>query len=637
MFPGASVTYYPQFRTYFCGYKVQNLFISQKMSIIVGANPIIIVRAHMKSFFKTALAVLVGVTFSVILLILLGASILGGITAGKSGSMPIKDNSVLVISLDGGIQERSDAATDALSTFTGKKDVCLDVLLQAIKEAKTNKNIKGIYLEGGSPATEPASLQELRLALQDFKESGKWIYSHADNYTGGGYYVCSVADEMTVNPIGTIDWHGLASEPIFFKEALEKIGVKVQVFKVGTYKSAVEPFINTEMSEANREQVTAFLGSIWSNMLSDVALSRQMSEEKLNAVADSFPAMQPTAKAVEWGLVDELAYTDQAKDKLKKRLKLAPNDKVNTVTPNQVVDNIIVKDKKEKAVAVYYAWGDIVNEPAENLMMGGGHSIVGSVVANDLRKLREDPDVKAVVLRVNSGGGSVFASEEIWREMELLKKDKKVVVSMGGMAASGGYYISCPANKIYAQPITLTGSIGVFGMIPDASDLMTNKIGLHFDVVKTNEMSDMGAMGRPFNEQESRLIQANVENTYKQFIQRVSDGRGLPADSVRQIAEGRVWTGEQALRLGLVDELGSLDDAIAEAAQLAKLGKYRVQRYPAPKSMFEQLFSGETTDNYINGKVRDIMGSTYEVMSLANSLAKQDRIQARIPFMLNIR
>ena len=357
----------------------------------------------------------------------------------------------------------------------------------------------------------------------------------------------------------------------------------------------------------------------------------------MNAVADSFPAMQPTAKAVEWGLVDELAYTDQAKDKLKKRLKLAPNDKVNTVTPKQVVDNIPVKDKKEKKVAVYYAWGDIVNEASESMLMGGGHSIVGSVVANDLRKLREDPEVKAVVLRVNSGGGSVFASEEIWREMELLKKEKKVVVSMGGMAASGGYYISCSADKIYAQPTTLTGSIGVFGMIPDASDLVTNKLGVKFDVVKTNKMSDMGSMSRPFNEEESRLIQANVENTYNQFIQRVSDGRGLAADSVRLIAEGRVWTGEQALKLGLVDELGSLDDAVAEAAQLAKLNKYSVNRYPEPKSMFEQLLSGETADSYLNGKFREAMGGAYEVMSLANSLGKQDRIQARIPFLLNLR
>lgn len=591
----------------------------------------------MKTFFKTALAVIVGVTFSVILLFFLGVSLVAGIAAGSSGSQPIKDNSVLVISLDGSIQERSDATNDVLNALTDKQDASLDVLLQSIKEAKTNKNIKGIYLTGGNPSAEPASLQELRLALQDFKESGKWIYSHADNYTGGGYYVCSVADELTVNPIGTVDWHGLASEPIFFKEALNKIGVKVQVFKVGTYKSAVEPFVGTEMSEANREQVTAFLGSIWGTMLTDVAMSREISEEKLNALADSFPAMHPTEKMQEWGLVDELAYTDQAKDKLKKRMKLAPNDKLNTVTPKQVVDNITAKGKGEKKVAVYYAWGDIVNEPAESVLMGGGHSIVGSVVANDLRKLREDSDVKAVVLRVNSGGGSVFASEEIWREMELLKKEKSVVVSMGGMAASGGYYISCPANKIYAQPTTLTGSIGVFGMIPDASDLMTNKIGLHFDVVKTNKMSDMGAMGRPFNEQESRLIQANVEKTYNQFIQRVSDGRSLPADSVRRIAEGRVWTGEQALRLGLVDELGSLDDAIAEAAQLAKLGKYSVKRYPEPKSMFEQLLSGETTDNYLNGKVREAMGGAYEVMNLANSLGKQDRIQARIPFMPNIR
>lgn len=591
----------------------------------------------MKKFFKTVLAVFVGTLFSSIVIFFLSISIIVGLVAGSGKTKPIKENSVLVIPLDGSIEERSDIAGNPLGLLSDNRDVSLDVLVQSIKEAKANKNIKGIYLQGGSPGTDIASLQELRLALQDFKKSGKWIYSHADNYSGGGYYVCSVADELTLNPIGTVDWHGLASEPIFFKEALDKIGVKVQVFRVGTYKSAVEPFVGTGMSEANREQVTAFLGSIWETMLSDVSKSRKMSADSLNALADSFPALQPTEKVVEWGLVDEVAYTDQAKAKLRKRLGLAPNDELNIATPQQVVDNIKAKKKDGNKVAVYYAWGDIVNAPMENLLMGGGHSIVGSVVANDLRKLREDKDVKAVVLRVNSGGGSVFASEEIWREVELLKKEKKVVVSMGGMAASGGYYISCPANKIYAQPTTLTGSIGVFGMIPDASELVTDKIGLKFDVVKTNKMSDFGTMSRPFNEEEGRMVQANVENTYNQFIRRVSDGRGLPADSVRRIAEGRVWTGEQAHRLGLVDELGSLDDAIAEAARLAKLGDYNVARYPEPKSITDHLFGEDAADSYLDNKVRELMGDTYEVMRLANSLRQQDHIQARIPFLPNIR
>ncbi len=593
----------------------------------------------MKKYLKIALAVCSGAILAFLAICFLGFAIIMGIVWGKSKPKPIKDNSVLVITLDGVINERgSGYSFDLTSMFSKEEDVGLDVMVQAIKDAKTNNKIKGIYLEGGSPQTETASLQELRQALQDFKKSGKWIYSHADNYTGGGYYVCSVADKMTLTPIGIVDWHGLASEPMFFKEALEKIGVRVQVFKVGTYKSAVEPFTNTEMSDANREQVTAYLDNIWQTLLNETAQARKIEESKLNALADSFPALRPTEQLLQWGLVDELAYTDQAKNNLRKLLKLAPNDELNIATPQQVVDNLNLKSEKgDKQIAIYYAWGDIVNTPAENLIMGGGHSIVGSEVANDLRKLREDTNVKAVVLRINSGGGSVFASEEIWREMELLKKEKKVVVSMGGMAASGGYYVSCGANKIYAQPTTLTGSIGVFGMIPDVSDLMTNKLGLRFDVVKTNELSDFGSLSRPFNNEESRLMQANVEHTYNQFIQRVSDGRGLPADSVRAMAEGRVWTGEQAMHLGLVDEMGSLEDAIAGAAKLAKLNNYTVSRYPEPKEWTEQLFGGEAADSYLDNRLRTLLGDAYNVVSLANSLGQQDKLQARIPFMPNIR
>ncbi|MDD7303671.1 MAG: signal peptide peptidase SppA [Prevotellaceae bacterium] len=591
----------------------------------------------MKGFLKTVLAVIVGgiilglVTFSFSIAALIG------IAASAETRQPVEKGSVLRISLNGTLQEQYEE--DPLASLTGdvaNESMGLDQLLSAIYEAKKNDKIKGIYLEGGSLETTPAMAQELRQALKSFKDGKKFIYAHADQYSGLAYYVCSVADELTVNPIGGVDWHGLASTPMFFKDVMDKLGVKAQVFKVGTYKSAVEPYTSTQMSEANREQVTAFLGSIWNQMLTEVSQSRKVDAETLNAVADSFPMLHPTRKSQEWKLVDGLAYTDQAKAKLQKLLKLKKDEKIKFVSPKDLVAAITPSTEKNQ-VAVYYAWGDIVTEPAQNLLTGGaGHSIVGGTVANDLRKLREDENVKAVVLRVNSGGGSVFASEEIWREMVLLRKAKPVVVSMGGMAASGGYYISAPANKIYAEPTTLTGSIGVFGIIPDASKLLTEKIGLKFDLVKTNRHADFGSMGRAMNESEQALMQRNVEETYTQFIRRVVDGRKLPEAKVRQIAEGRVWTGEQAKQLGLVDQLGSLQDAVKDAAKLAKIKKYSTAGYPKALPWYMEMLNKQK-EGYMESKLRQVMGENYEAVSALSVLNSQDRIQARIPFLPNIR
>ncbi len=591
----------------------------------------------MKSFFKTVLAVVVGGLILSLVIFFFSIATLAGIAASSSNTQPIEKGSVLRITLKGELQEQYEENPLAtLSNGTTEEPLGLDQLLKAIAEAKKNDKIKGIFLDGGTLAATPAMLQELRQALVDFKESEKFIYAHADSYTSGSYYVCSVADEISVHPIGGVDWHGMASTPIFFKDVMDKLGVKAQVFKVGTYKSAVEPFTSTQMSEANREQVSSYLTSIWDTMLQDVSKARSIEPAQLNAIADSFPMLQPTQKSVNWKLVDKLAYTDQAKATLKEKLGLGEDGKIKFVSSKDLVASIMPNLTDKNKIAVYYAWGDIVTEQVQSLMGGTTHAIVGSTVANDLRKLREDDEVKAVVLRVNSGGGSVFASEEIWREMVLLKEKKPVVVSMGGMAASGGYYISAPASRIWAEPTTLTGSIGVFGIIPDASQLLTEKIGLKFDVVKTNAHADFGSMGRGMNADEQALMQRNVENTYAQFIQRVVDGRKLDEEHVRKIAEGRVWTGAQAKELGLVDSLGNLSNAVQDAAKLAKLESYATISYPEAQPWYMQMLS-ETKEDYLNSKLRQTLGANYDAVSTLSVLNAQDRLQARIPFLPNIR
>ncbi len=591
----------------------------------------------MKGFFKTVLAVVVGGIILSIVTFFFSIATIAGMAASSSATQPVEEGSVLRITLNGELQEQYEE--DPFAILSGgimEGPLGLDQLLTAIAEAKKNDKIKGIFLEGGTLAATPAMLQELRQALVDFKESKKFIYAHADSYTGGCYYVCSVADEISVHPIGGVDWHGLASMPIFFKDVMDKLGVKAQVFKVGTYKSAVEPYTGTQMSEANREQVSSYLTSIWNVMLQDVSEARGIEVAQLNTVADSFPALQPTQKSVEWKLVDKLAYTDQVKATLKEKLALGEDDKIKFVSPKDLVAGIMPDLTEKNKVAVYYAWGDIVTNQAQSLMGGSANAIVGSTVANDLRKLREDDEVKAVVLRVNSGGGSVFASEEIWREMVLLKEKKPVVVSMGGMAASGGYYISTPASRIWAEPTTLTGSIGVFGIIPDASQLLTEKIGLRFDVVKTNAHADFGNMGRSMNASEQALMQRNVEKTYADFIRRVVDGRNLDEEHVRKIAEGRVWTGAQAKELGLVDSLGNLNNAIQDAAQLAELENYATASYPEALPWYMQMLN-EGKDGYLDSKLHEVLGTNYDAINALSVLNAQDRLQARIPFLPNIR
>lgn len=590
----------------------------------------------MKSFIKYTMATVVGIFLTMTLFTIISIISLAGMMATEGMSAPIKEKSILRLDLSGTLAERSDS--NPFAALMGEENTALSLedALLALDKAAKNENIIGVYLEGGAMGANPGMAQELRQALVEFKESGKWVVAYGDSYGKTAYYLSSVADSVLLNPEGNVDFGGMASQIMFYKDVMEKIGVKMQVFKVGTYKSAVEPFICTEMSPANREQVTSYLFSIWTNMLKDVAESRNMEVGKLNSLADSLTMISEASVALNGGLVDKLCYMDGVKAILREKSGLEDDDDdLVFVSVADVAKSETLDEKVDEQVAVYYAYGEIVQSQGTGLGMSQEHQIVGEKMIKDLQDLREDDDVKAVVIRVNSPGGSAFASEQIWREVCLLKEKKPVVVSMGGMAASGGYYISCAANRIFAEPTTLTGSIGIFGMIPDVSELMTEKIGLKFDVVKTNEMSDIGTMARPFNEAESAQMQKMINRGYDLFTKRVADGRGMAQDSVKLIAEGRVWTGEQGLNIGLVDELGNLDDAVAHAAELAKVEKFRAVGYPAPDNPFEQLLN-QTKGGYLDSELRELLGEGYAVYSLVRNVKDADRIQARMPFEMNI-
>ena len=589
----------------------------------------------MKEFFKYVLATIVGIILTSIIFMVISIVSVAGMVASEGATSSVPKNSVLRIKLEGEIVDRAGEGSPMDFLSQGEQmSIGLDQALDALKKAAKNDKVKGIYLEAGSLAAYPADLQELRRALVEFKESGKWVVAYGDQYSRGAYYLCSVADELFLNPIGMIDWSGMSSQPMFYTGLMKKVGVKMQVFKVGTYKSAVEPFINTEMSEANREQVMSYLSSIWNGMLKDVAASRKLSAETLNSLADTTTVLCEANVLIENKLADKLAYLSDVKEALRQRLELDEDDDLKFTTLADVAAADDLSKKVDDEVAVYYAYGEINDSPGMGFSQE--HTITTKATITDLQKLRKDKDVKAVVIRVNSPGGSAFASEQIWHEVQLLRAEKPVVVSMGGVAASGGYYISCGANEIFAEPMTLTGSIGILGMMPDPSELLTQKLGLSFDVVKTNAMSDFGAMGRPFNAAESAKMQNYINHGYDLFTGRVAGGRGMAQDSVKVIAEGRVWTGEQAQKIGLVDKLGNLEDAIASAAKLAEVEDYTVGRYPAAEPWYIGLFNKSTND-YMEGKMRAALGEYYPAFALVRRIGKMDPVQARMPFDPNIK
>lgn len=590
----------------------------------------------MKSFLKQVLAVIVGICSVGAFATLMFFVMLGVMLATGDEKQSVSDNSILRIELTGTVVDRStpDSPLNQLLGRSNASSQGLDVLIEAIKTAKGDKRIKGIYIEGGTMSSDFATLQELRGALVDFKSSGKFIVSYADSYTQGAYYIASVGDRVLINPSGLLDWHGIAMQPMFWTGLMEKVGVKAQVFKVGTYKSAVEPFILKEMSPANREQVESMITDLWKETCTAVATSRKLSPDSLNAYADRYITLADGADYKRLKLVDDLTYVDQVRDELRKRM----NDKeVTFVSPEVVAAQAEDTGDDDNQVAVYYASGNIVDVAGSGALMGGGDEIIGSRVVEDLDKLANDKDVKAVVLRINSGGGSAYASEQMWRAVQLLKKKKPVVVSMGGMAASGGYYMSCGANYIVAEPTTLTGSIGIFGLIPDFSGLVKDKLGLRFDVVKTNKASDFGTLSRPFDAAESAALQAHVNRGYALFLKRVADGRTaagrkMTPEAVDHIAQGRVWTGNQALKNGLVDKIGTLNDAILKAEQLAQTKNPAVVRYPAPKSWMESFSKEKQEDDYFERKMKLVLGDYYEPLNFIQNVDRGNYLQARLFF-----
>lgn len=588
----------------------------------------------MKSFFKTMLACVAGIIIAGILFVFGLVSLIGAVASMGSEDKGIKENSVLMLDLDGTFGERADDNPLASLMSDGLKSYGLEDVIASIKEAKNNPDIKGIYLQAGMMEIQFASLEEIRGELASFKESGKFVVAYGDQYSQWLYYLASVADKVIVNPEGSISWHGLASQPIFFKDLLEKVGVEMQIFKVGTYKSAVEPFIATEMSDANREQVTEYIASIWNDVVNAVSQSRGIDAGRLNEYADRYMDFCQAEEYVECGLADTLLYKDGVLDYLKGLVGIGYDDKLEIATLEDVKEKIniddVIKDAGEGEIAVYYAVGDIDSSTSVD------EGINSKKVIKELRELREDSNVKAVVLRVNSPGGSAYGSEQIWREVDMLSAVKPVVVSMGDYAASGGYYISCAADCIVANSTTLTGSIGIFGMIPVAEKLLKEKIGLDFDVVKTNRLADLGSQSRPFNPEESAILQNYVNDGYDLFLKRCAEGRKMSVEDIDRIGQGRVWTGSKAKELGLVDEIGDLDKAIEIAARMAEVSKYNVESYPAESDFMTKLLEGNDKD-YMESALRETMGEYYDCIRFVRNIRNIAPIQARVPFDLNIR
>lgn len=588
----------------------------------------------MKDFFKNVFATFVGIFLFVLVTLLLGFVCIFGMVLSSESTTEIENNSVLVINLSGPLSERSDK--NVMTEFIGNvaSGVSLEDVLSGIEKAKTNKNIKGIYIEAGAFAPNSyASLQEIREALIDFKKSHKWIVAYGDSYTQSAYYLASVANDVYLNPQGMLDWHGLSSQRIYLKDMLAKFGVKMQVSKVGTYKSATEMFTEEKMSDADRQQTSTYLNGIWKYLLKGVSESRNIPIAKLNEYADSVITFANPTSYLKMKLIDKLLYTDQVRNEVKKRLGINSDDEIHQISLTDL--KAVEPAKGGSEVAVYYAYGDIVDSPVSNTSFNQ-HSIVGKDVCNDLKELMDDDDVKAVVIRVNSGGGSAFASEQMWHQIMELKKVKPVVVSMGGYAASGGYYMSVPANWIVAEPTTITGSIGIFGMFPDFSGLASEKLGIKFDEVKTNKNGTFGSTMRPLTPDEIRMLQVYIDRGYTTFKNRVAQGRNLTMAQVEAIAQGHVYTGEDALKIKLVDELGGLDKAVKKAAQLAKIENYHTVSYPSPVNWFDQIFGENVQDNYLNEQLYTSLGIFYQPFSILRTINQQSAIQARLPYIINI-
>lgn len=588
----------------------------------------------MKDFFKFTLATITGIILTSIVMFVISIIVVFSMLSSTETETVVKKNSIMMLDLNGSLVERT--SDNIFKELFDKEDSTygLDDILASIKKAKENDDIKGIYIQATSLNANFASLQEIRDALDDFKKSGKFIVAYSDNYTQGMYYLSSVANKVLLNPKGAIEWRGLASQPLFLKGLLEKLGIEMQVFRVGTYKAAVERFSATEMSPANREQVTAYITSIWNEIITDVAASRKISVDSLNNYANRMLMFYPAEQTVKSGMADTLIYKNDVRDYLKQLVKIDKDDDLAVLGLDEMINvkKNTPKDKSGNIIAVYYAFGEIDGGSSSTDEDG----IISNEVIKDLRELKEDKDVKAVVLRVNSPGGSAFGSEQIWEAVCQLKKEKPVIVSMGDYAASGGYYISCAADTIVAEPTTLTGSIGIFGLIPNAKGL-TDKLGLSFDVVKTHKFADFGNIMRGMNTDEQTLLQMYINQGYDLFVSRCAEGRKMSKNEIEKIAEGRVWTGEAAKKIGLVDILGGIDKALEIAVKKAKVEGYTVVGYPDRKNVLQELLNSKP-GNYIESRMlKSQLGDYYNGFSMLKNLEKADFMQARVPFELNIK
>ena len=592
-------------------------------------------KIDMKQFFKFMLASMAGFFVAGFLMILFLIAIISSMVGGlkDDGKIKVSEHSVLEIKLDGPIKERATKNPFDNIGFSGisvNRGLGLDDILKSIEEAKTDTKIDGLFLNLSNLQAGLATVEEIRDALLDFKTSKKFIYAYSESYSQGEYYLASLADKVYLYPEGDIDFRGFRAELMFFKGTLEKLELQPEVIRHGKFKSAIEPFILDKMSPENKEQTHAFINSMWNQFISDIAKSRKLSATDVQTVADNLGA-RSGQDALDSKFVDQLSYYDEVLDELKKKTGLNSDDKVKLVDLKKYAESLpAIKEYSAKKIAVIYANGDIVSGKGDEEQMGSDK------IASAIRKARTDTTIKAIVLRVNSPGGSALASDVIWRETILAKKAKPFVVSMGDYAASGGYYISCAADKIVAQPTTITGSIGVFGLLMNAQKMFNNKLGITFDSVRTGKYANIGSFSYPMTSEERAIIQESVEKIYDTFITHVSEGRNMTKASIDSIGQGRVWSGTDAKSLGLVDEIGGLDKAIAIASKLAKLDKYRTISLPEQKDFMKQLMEDFGEEARINAAKKEL-GPAYTYYKEVQSLVNQQGIQARLPFSMTIR
>lgn len=593
----------------------------------------------MKDFFKNVAATIVGLFAFGLIMTILGFICIIGMIASSNSKPTLKDNAVMVLKLQGQIEDRSE--DNWLGELTGEQfnNLGMNKILSSIRKAKDEDKVKGIYLETGILESDYATLQEIRNALADFKKSGKWIIAYGDALSQGGYYLASVANKVYVNPEGNVDWHGIASQPQYIKDVAAKFGVHFTVVKVGKYKSYTETYTEDKMSDANREQVSRYIGGLWQQMLADVSKSRNISKDSLNRYADGLMVFDDAQLLKSRKMVDGFCYYDEIRDVVKRQLGLKADETINQVDYNDVDMAIDDSNLMGEEIAVYYCQGSIVRMETPSIY-GSEQQIVSTKVIKDLQELADNSQVKAVVLRINSGGGDAYASEQIWRAVKELNKKKPIVVSMGGMAASGAYYMSMGAQYIMAQPTTLTGSIGIFGALPDFSDLMTKKLGFKYDEVKTNRNSAYASAGmsRPWSAEEITTMQNYVNRGYNLFRKRVAEGRKMSTEQVEKIAQGRVWLGTDAKNIKLIDGFGGLSDAIDKAAELAHLSSYQAVEYPALAGWMEQLMdmAGGNKGTYLDEQLRLALGDLYQPFIMIRNMKEKEPIQAALPYVLNI-